>query len=99
MFRTATIVISLALALGGCSAVPVAQFSWYHPQGGEYLFDYDAGECQTLASDRGQAHSVDPTSPFFRCMYQRGYVLVDEQGMPSGPAIASSATPPTLSQQ
>ncbi len=99
MLRSAAFLLFFIAALGGCANSPAPEFSWYHPASGEYLFAYDAQKCRDQASARGQQFSTDPTSPFFACMYQLGYMLVDEQGVRSTPAIASRPIAPPLSQQ
>ncbi|MEM1229815.1 MAG: hypothetical protein AAGI15_04700 [Pseudomonadota bacterium] len=101
MLRSATFLLVLLAALGGCASAPAPapEFAWYHPAGGEYLFAYDSQACQEEATARGQADSLDPTSPYFSCMYQLGYLLVDEQGLRSAPTLASRPVGQPLSQQ
>ena len=88
--KTAALVVAWAFAMGGCSAQP-AEFSWYHPQGGEYLFAYDKGECETQVTP-SQALGVDTDGPFFQCMRQRGYALIDNNGIVQVPPIEVLAT-------
>ncbi len=70
--------------LGGCVTLQGTSasdaYSWYHPQGGEYLFTYDARQCEAATTALGQALSHDTNGPFFSCMYRRGYWLVGTDG-------------------
>ena len=75
-------------ALGGC-ATGGPTYSWYHPQGGEYLFAYDRDDCQAhpqaassqVSAPQFATDALDaPEGPFFDCMHQRGYYLVDSAG-------------------
>jgi len=69
--------------LGGCGHLagqPTNSFSWYHPQGGEYLFAYDHNQCDALLASRGQRKGTAIDGPFFNCMRDRGYQLLDAQG-------------------
>ena len=62
--------------LGGCSTSgPV--YSWYHPLGGEYLFAYDHIECVSELTDLGLTPGTNVDGPFFQCMQNRGYSLVE----------------------
>ena len=67
---------AFVLACVGC-VQQSPQFSWYHPQGGEYLFAYDEGECASHVQNQGLALGIDPQGPFFECMRGRGYTLLD----------------------
>lgn len=75
----------------GCANAP-AEFSWYHPQGGEYLFAYDKGECETEVLTHQLNLGVDTDGPFFTCMRQRGYALIDDNGVVQIPPIEILAT-------
>jgi len=44
--------------------------------GGEYLFSFDQGECQTEVLEQGLVLGTDPAGPFFSCMQSRGYALL-----------------------
>ncbi len=72
-----TCVLALLLTCLGCTQKG-PEFSWYHPQGGEYLFAYDEGECAAHIRSQGLALGIDPQGPFFECMRGRGYVLLDD---------------------
>jgi hypothetical protein len=65
---------SLSLLSACTTNAPI--FSWYHPLGGEYLFQFDANECRTEVLDKGMNFGTDPDGPFFSCMEVRGYTLV-----------------------
>ena len=67
-------------ALGGC-ALKAPVFSWYHPQGGEYLFAFDSDECKAVVAEQGLQLGTDLDAPYFQCMQQRGYYLVGENGV------------------
>lgn len=67
--------------------------------GGEYLFSYDANECETAVIDRGLQLGTDVQGPFFQCMHERGYYLVDANGIVQEPATSSFAEGPQVSQQ
>ena len=83
----ASIAIVLAAVLGGCAQQP-PEFSWYHPQGGEYLFAYDRGECENAVLQNGSELGTNLDGPFFQCMHQRGYALVDGDRVISPPSTA-----------
>ncbi len=68
-------IVLLSLATAACHT-QAPEFSWYHPMGGEYLFDFDQNECQTMVSEQGLRLGSDPSGPFFSCMEQRGYSLI-----------------------
>lgn len=70
------LLIVLATALTGCATAPLPEYSWYHPDGGEYLFAFDASECEAQVVARGLQLGTDTTGPFFSCMEDRGYLLV-----------------------
>ena len=91
--KLAKILLASALAGGliGCSTTPT-EFSWYHPQGGEYLFAYDKGECETVTFAQQDALGYDTDGPFFTCMRQRGYALIDDNGVVQVPPIEVLAT-------
>jgi hypothetical protein len=84
--------------LGGCAIQP-AVFSWYHPQGGEYLFTYDSDECAERVSSAGMDLGTNLQGPFFQCMHQRGYYLVDADGIVQAPEQTLSVAGPSISQQ
>ncbi len=69
------IIVLLGLATAACHTQS-PEFSWYHPMGGEYLFDFDQNECKTTVSQQGLRLGTDPLGPFFSCMEQRGYSLI-----------------------
>ncbi len=72
------------ISIAGCATnSPV--FSWYHPLGGEYLFSYDKGECESAVAEQGLTLGVELGGPFFQCMHQRGYYLVDSDGVIHNP--------------
>lgn len=86
--KSAVITLFLALGLGGCvNAAP--EFTWYHPMSGEHLFAFDADECTDRSVAQGLAMTADVKSPFFSCMRQRGYSLVDAQGNQFEPTVAA----------
>ncbi|MEM9620314.1 MAG: hypothetical protein AAF993_01610 [Pseudomonadota bacterium] len=72
------------ISIAGCTSnAPV--FSWYHPAGGEYLFAFDKEACETDMLEQGLTLGVDQHGPFFQCMHQRGYYLVDNNGVVHSP--------------
>ncbi len=81
MKRMFSLLIAIAW-LGGCTSSPngATDFTWYHPQGGEYLFAFDQGQCESEIAGVGQTMGANVQGPFFACMEQRGYSLVDAQG-------------------
>jgi len=83
--------VLITLALAGCVGQSPS-FSWYHPMGGEYLFAYDSGQCESRVADQGLTLGTDIRGPFFSCMFDRGYYLVDSAGVihepPSTPRLA-----------
>lgn len=74
-----SLLISTSVLLGGCVSAPAPEYSWYHPQGGEYLFEFDASECEAELRSQGLTLGTDTNGPFFRCMETRGYLLVTER--------------------
>ena len=86
------------LALGGCAAQP-ASFSWYHPEGGEYLFAYDSNECTAAVASAGRQLGNDLNGPFFQCMHARGYYLVDGDRIVQAPPAEVVALEQQVSQQ
>ena len=95
--RFPAIVLTTAL-LGACAA-PGKDFSWYHPQGGEYLFAYDRNACETVVADRGLSLGTDISGPFFQCMHARGYYLVDANGIIQAPPAEATLAERQISQQ
>ena len=96
--KTQFIFIALAAGLAACSH-QTPSFSWYHPMGGEYLFAYDANECEASVAAQGKQLGVDTEGPFFQCMHSRGYYLVDAEGIVQAPALQTVAEGPQVSQQ
>jgi len=68
-------VLLCVTALCGCASQG-SVFSWYHPRGGPYLFNFDHNECQVEVAAEGMNPGADPDGPFFLCMQARGYSLV-----------------------
>lgn len=87
-----------ALILGGCAAQN-SSFSWYHPQGGEYLFAYDRDHCTNVVQNQGLHLGTDLQGPFFQCMHQRGYYLVNSAGIVQSPEEALAMEGPQVTQQ
>lgn len=80
--------ISIIVAVGvlaGCQQ-QAPSFSWYHPQGGEYLFAYDKDQCEAAVVAEGLQLGADLSGPFFACMLDRGYYLVDGAKIVKAPA-------------
>lgn len=96
--RTIALITVALLAISGCAS-QAPTFSWYHPQGGEYLFSFDAGECTETVAQQGQKLGTDTQGPFFQCMHSRGYYLVDAQGIVQAPEEVALAEGPQVSQQ
>ena len=96
-YRTTTIALFSTL-LGACAAHS-PDFSWYHPQGGEYLFAYDRDECETVVSEQGLNLGTDIAGPFFQCMHARGYYLVDANGIIQAPPAEAILDERQISQQ
>lgn len=97
-------ILSLGIAiawLGGCTSSPngAANFTWYHPQGGEYLFAFDQKQCEIATAGANQRMSVNVQGPFFVCMEQRGYSLVDGQGRLLSAVNTTAEPAPRVSQQ
>ena len=86
------------LALGGCATQP-ATFSWYHPDGGEYLFAYDSDACTETVISQGGQLGTDLDGPFFQCMHARGYYLVDGERIVQAPPAEVVALEQQVSQQ
>ena len=84
--------------LGGCAAQNPS-FSWYHPQGGEYLFAYDRDECTDTVQSQGLSLGTDLKGPFFQCMHRRGYYLVNETGIVQVPEEVAAFDSPQVTQQ
>jgi hypothetical protein len=72
-------VVIVAFTLGGCAALRPS-FTGYHPMGGEYLFAFDKDACEAKVTSAGLVMDADIQGPFFQCMHQRGYYLVDSDG-------------------
>ena len=92
------LIVGAFLMLGGCAAQP-ASFSWYHPEGGEFLFAYDSNECATTVTAAGRELGSDIDGPFFQCMHARGYYLVDANGIVQEPVVTTFSEGPQVSQQ
>ncbi len=71
----------LSAWLLGCSAAPLVDFTWYHPQGGEHLFAFDQEQCEAQVLAAGQVMGSNPEGLFFHCMGQRGYLLISDVQM------------------
>lgn len=69
-------VVLFSLAVSACSSTQAPVYSWFHPQGGEYLFAYDQDECVAELAADGTQLGTDTKGPFFDCMRDRGYRLV-----------------------
>lgn len=91
-------IVAAFLALGGCAAQP-STFSWYHPEGGEFLFAYDSNECAEAVTAAGKTLGADLDGPFFQCMHARGYYLVDGERIVQAPPAQSIALDQQISQQ
>lgn len=96
--KTFSLILVLLLAVAGCASTGPT-FSWYHPQGGEFLFSFDANECTSAVSDQGLQLGSNTQGPFFQCMHSRGYYLVDAQGIVQAPEEVVLAEGPQVSQQ
>jgi len=90
--------LAAAMAVGGCASNSPS-FSWYHPQGGEFLFAYDRDDCTGQVERQGLVLGTDTRGPFFRCMHERGYYLVNEAGIVQAPEQVLSVASPQVSQQ
>jgi len=80
LIKTALIALTLS-TLGACSHQP-REYSWSHHDSGEYLFAFDAEDCNGTAGgfsatlpDAQTAMNASPV--FFDCMQNLGYFLVD----------------------
>ena len=96
MKKTFLLAVSLSF-LSGCVAQQ-SSYSWYHPQGGEYLFAYDRDQCESASVEQGLALTSDIESPFFHCMHERGYYLVDGDVVIQGPETTTVANGPRVTQ-
>ncbi len=95
-----TIVALMLISATACTHQHSAPtFSWYHPMGGEYLFTYDAGECESKVKEQGFSLGTDTHGPFFQCMHQRGYYLVDANGIVQAPSMQSLDEGPQVTLQ
>ncbi|MDA1075735.1 MAG: hypothetical protein O3A63_13380 [Proteobacteria bacterium] len=65
-----------SVMLPGCSTTP-QEYSWTHPDGGEYLFAFDARQCDAFAVQATSLTDASEAEPFFSCMQDRGYFLID----------------------
>jgi hypothetical protein len=66
--------MGLLALLAGCTQQSL-EFTWYHPQGGEYLFAFDHDACVQRVRTQGHELGTDRRGPFFQCMRDRGYSL------------------------
>ena len=96
--KVKTLIFVFCLAAGGCSHTSPT-FSWYHPMGGEYLFSFDAGECESNVKRQGLSMGTDTQGPFFQCMHNLGYYLVDANGIVQAPPTQSLAEGPQVTFQ
>ena len=87
-------VVCLLAVLGGCSAA-APEYSWFHPQGGEYLFAYDKDECTAEVAAQGAQLGTDLSGPFFSCMHSRGYFLVNGDRIVQAPTTVDTPTAST----
>ena len=94
----AVAIVFFSSLLGACASHST-DFSWYHPQGGEYLFAYDRDECEMVVSDQGLSLGTDIKGPFFQCMHARGYYLVDANGIIQAPPAEAILAERQISQQ
>ena len=94
VFRTFAALSTIFLT--GCAVSTPQSFSWYHPQGGEYLFAYDRGQCETHVAEKGLRLTADISGPFFSCMHDRGYYLVDGDQIIQAPATPPVANGPVV---
>ena len=88
------IFVCLAAMLGACSTA-APEFSWFHPQGGEYLFAFDSDECRTEVAAQGTTLGTDTSGPFFSCMHARGYFLVSGDRIVQAPTAVDTPTAST----
>lgn len=85
--------IALGCSTSNPRSTPASmEFSWFHPQGGEFLFAYDKSECESFVVDQNKSLGVDQNGPFFTCMRLRGYSLVDVSGTVLIPPLEGIAT-------
>ena len=77
MRKYALNVVACAFLAQGCTSSTVPTFSWYHPEGGEYLFDFDSAACEREVENQGRSLGTDTSGPYFNCMKALGYMLVD----------------------
>ena len=97
MGRLFGILFTFSLLVGCASHGPV--FSWYHPEGGEYLFAYDNTACTEAVEQMGQALGSRIDGPYFTCMLERGYYLVDGDEIVQAPSGAPSDRGPQVTLQ
>jgi len=83
------LLIVVVVSIAGCTS-NTPTFSWYHPMGGEYLFSFDRDACESAVHAQGLELGVDQQGPFFQCMHQRGYYLVDNNGVIHAPDTLST---------
>ncbi|MEM7001966.1 MAG: hypothetical protein AAF529_14350 [Pseudomonadota bacterium] len=70
------LLLTATAGLGACAGQSPTSYSWYHPQGGEYLFDYDKNTCEAQHLEPSRKPGVE--GPFFSCMLDLGYYLVQD---------------------
>lgn len=73
------------ILITGC-AQNAPSFSWHHPEGGEYLFAYDQTQCSEQVTASGAALGTDVNGPFFQCMLDRGYYLINQDRIVRAPS-------------
>lgn len=89
--------LAVASVTGCAGQAPT--FSWYHPSGGEFLFAYDMNECESAVTAGGSHLGTEIGGPFFQCMHERGYYLVDGERIVQAPATEALAMDQQVSQQ
>lgn len=87
--RISALVVIFTACLSGCAASSPS-YLWHHPQGGEYLFAFDEKVCSDEARNVPVVRQHDVDGPFFACMYEKGYYLVNEDGIVRAPDVALS---------
>lgn len=70
------LLLIVTATLGACAGQTSTSYSWYHPQGGEFLFAYDKNTCEAQQLDTSRKLGVE--GPFFSCMLDLGYYLVQD---------------------
>ncbi len=85
------VAVGVLAFLGGCTA-GAPEYSWFHPQGGEYLFAYDKDECEAEVISQGTRLGTDLAGPFFTCMHSRGYFLVNGDRIVQAPTALEAPT-------